>query len=71
MLFDELIQREREEARQEGIEQGIERGLEQGKKESAGMIAINMLNDGMPIDKVAQLTGLSLDELKAIQAKTN
>ena len=47
---------------EEGIEKGIEKGIEEGKEE----IALNLLEEGFPIEKVVKITGLSeKDILKA------
>ncbi len=50
------IRQEREEAREEGREEGRQEGIER--------TAVNMLQDGMSPEKVAQLTGLTIEQVK-------
>ena len=47
---------------QKGKIQGIEEGMEKEKIE----IAKNMLKEGLPIDMVSKLTGLSENEVKRL-----
>lgn len=42
--------------------QGLEQGLEKGKKETAK----NLLNKGLDIEFVSEVTGLSIDEIKML-----
>jgi len=44
-----------EQLRAEGVEQGLKQGLRQGTE----AVALNLLNDGMPVEKVIKFTGLS------------
>ena len=44
---------------QEGIEKGIEKGIEQGKKS----IIANMLQKGLDIEMIVELSGLSENEV--------
>ena len=50
------------EMRRKGIEEGIEKGIEKGIKEGIEMgkleAAINMLKEGIPLDKIVKITGL-------------
>ena len=50
----------------EGIEKGIEQGIEQGKKEQQIEIAKNMLEKGMDINTIIELTALTEQEIKNI-----
>ena len=46
-----------------GIVKGIARGIEQGRAE----VAINMLRTGLlPPEQIAQVTGLSLEEIRKL-----
>ena len=44
-----------------GHEQGLAEGLEQGRAEGLLLAARNMLSQGMPVDIVVNVTGLSED----------
>jgi predicted transposase/invertase (TIGR01784 family) len=54
-------------AREEGIEEGIEKGIEKGKIQ----VAKNMLAKNTTLDFIAEVTGLSIEEIKALQAQSN
>ena len=49
--------------RKEGLKDGRKEGLKDGKKEGKLDVAKNMLSDGLPIDRVVKLTGLSKEEI--------
>jgi len=63
-----------EEATQKGIEQGIEQGIEIGEQrgEQRGIeiaqkrLAQNLLSQGMEVEQVAELTELSLEEVRKL-----
>lgn len=48
-----------------GIAQGMERGVENTRKETA----LSMLKEGLPVDMVARITSLSIEEIKALHQK--
>ena len=64
---------DRDEAIKEGLEQGfnqgIEKGLEQGSNNRANEIAKNMLKAKMSISEIAQLTGLSENDIMKIKSE--
>ena len=49
---------------------GYDRGKVEGQEEKAIVIAINLLKQGIPIDVIAQATGLSIAELQQLQTKS-
>jgi predicted transposase/invertase (TIGR01784 family) len=53
---------------EQGIEKGIAKGIERGKREKAVETAIALLKDNMPVDKIADITGLSAEEIKELKA---
>jgi len=61
----------KEEGRKEGFEQGLkqgaehwfQQGIEQGSIQSTEQIALNMLKNGEPAEKVALYTGLSIEKI--------
>ena len=55
-------------AREEGLEEGIERGRAEGRKESFVEIARQMLAREYPISEIAEMTGLSEEQIRALQA---
>lgn len=52
--------------RREGEKIGEQRGLEQGERKKAVEIARKMLGDKMPIEKMAEYSGLSLEEIQKL-----
>ena len=61
---------EREAGREEGIKEGetkgIKRGRKEGKEEGIKEVAKKLLKEKMPIKKIAEITGLSEEELKEL-----
>lgn len=55
----------REEALDEGRKEGLEIGLEQGRKNAFASIIANMRNKGLSLEAIAEMLGLSHDEIKA------
>jgi hypothetical protein len=51
-----------------GLKQGKKEGKESGKQEKAEEIALNMLQSGLPIEQISQLTKLSIAKIKKLQA---
>ena len=60
------IRQEREEAREEGREEG----REQGRQEGIERTAVNLLRDGMTTEKVAQLTGLTIERVEKLKSES-
>ncbi|MDO4547730.1 MAG: Rpn family recombination-promoting nuclease/putative transposase, partial [Clostridia bacterium] len=50
-----------------GEKRGLRQGREEGIQLSKKAIAKNMLADGMPVEKIVYLTGLSLNEVRKMQ----
>jgi predicted transposase/invertase (TIGR01784 family) len=47
---------------------GVEQGIEKGKREKAIETAIALLKDNMPVNKIADITGLSAEEITKLKA---
>ncbi|WHE07047.1 Rpn family recombination-promoting nuclease/putative transposase [Thermoanaerobacterium thermosaccharolyticum] len=62
----EGIEKGIEKGIKEGIEKGIEEGIKKGAKEEKIAIAKKLLKNGMSIDKIAEITELSEDEIKKL-----
>jgi predicted transposase YdaD len=71
----EAEQRGREEGKQEGIELGKQEGIELGKQEGIELgkqegieaVARNMLNNGIDVALIAQMTGLTIEQVTALR----
>ncbi|MCX3065219.1 transposase, partial [Wolbachia endosymbiont of Drosophila pseudotakahashii] len=65
----------KEEGREEGIlighekgrEEGIQIGEEKGEKQAKIAVAKNSLKAGVSIDVIAEITGLSIDEIQKLR----
>ncbi|MCI9034469.1 MAG: Rpn family recombination-promoting nuclease/putative transposase [Lachnospiraceae bacterium] len=57
------------EAKESGKKEGIEIGREQSKFDKSIQLAKNMLQKGLTINIIAEVTGLSLAEIEALQLK--
>ena len=57
------------EGEAKGIEKGIEKGFEKGFEKGIEKIAINMLKDDEPLDKIIKFTGLSQDDIAKLKSK--
>ena len=56
-----------EKGREEGIKEGVEKGKAEGERKKAIETAKNLLKMGLPIEQVAQATGLSVEEISELQ----
>ena len=63
MTLEQEIYNERMESYKEGIEQGMTQGLQQGEANKARSIAAGMKAKGMDVATIAELTGLSEEEI--------
>lgn len=64
--MEQGIQQGMEQGMQQGMEQGVKQGEVIGKKEQAIQIARNALANGLSVELVATLTGLSEDEIRTL-----
>jgi hypothetical protein len=53
-----------------GIE-GIEQGIEQGESRATQKIALNLLRKNIPLEMIAEVTGLSIEQLQQLQSSQN
>jgi predicted transposase/invertase (TIGR01784 family) len=56
-----------EEGQKAGLEKGLQQGLETGQQQKAQEIARAMLTQGMEPSLVAQVTGLTPDQIAALE----
>jgi predicted transposase/invertase (TIGR01784 family) len=57
-----------QKGRQEGRQEGIQIGEQKGRQEERPAVAVNLLRERIPVEKVAKLTGLPIDEVDQIAA---
>ena len=53
----------------QGMERGIAQGMERGAENTRRETALSMLKEGLPVDMVARITNLSIEEIKALHQK--
>lgn len=51
----------------EGMEKGMEKGLQKGTQKGKLEDALEMLKDGVAVEKIAKYTGLSPDMITALK----
>lgn len=51
----------------QGLEQGLEQGVEKGLREANEKVAMKLIQKGMEIEEVANLTGLTVEEIQLIE----
>ena len=51
---------------EEGIEKGIEKGKEEGREEGKRQMVINCFVEGLPIELISKIAGLSVEEVEEI-----
>ena len=56
----------KKEALHEGIKKGKQEGKQEGLHEKAVQTARALLKEGMPVNKIAKITGLSVKEIKKL-----
>jgi predicted transposase/invertase (TIGR01784 family) len=56
---------------QDILHEGQAQGLELGSEQKAQEIATNMLNEGVAIALIVRVTGLTIEQVQQLQAKTD
>ncbi len=65
-MFATTMERVQKKAREEGREEGVEQGLEKGRLEERQRNARAFKALGIPVETIAQATGLSIEEIEAL-----
>ena len=65
-MREEIRKEMREEGRAEGRAEGVAEGRVQGAKNTQKEIARKMLNKGMDINSISELSGLTIEEINGI-----
>ena len=56
-----------EKAYKKGYEEGYKIGYEEERKKVSKKVALKLLTYNFPIDEIADITGLSIDEIKKLE----
>jgi len=70
MLSTTLRKRDKMQFRQghqEGLEKGIQEGIQKGIQKKAADTAKALLKENMSTNKIAEITGLSVEEIKKLK----
>jgi len=74
VTYQEILREGLEEGKARGLEEGKTKGLEEGlaigeakATNQIKQIAMNMINSGLSIDLIAQLTGLIPEQIQKLQ----
>lgn len=62
-IADQLIAK----GKQEGMQKGMQEGMQKGEKAAARKIARSLIKQGLPLELIAESTGLSLSELQSLK----
>jgi predicted transposase/invertase (TIGR01784 family) len=65
-LVQQGLQRGLQQGLQKGLQQGLQKGLLEGEKRKALATARKLKQKGMSIQEIAELTGLSIDEVQKL-----
>ena len=67
--YDRIMRSIRMDMKEEFLEEGKAAGLKEGLAEGRADIARNMIRESFPPERIAQLTGLSQDDVRRIAAE--
>lgn len=62
-----IYQMIKDEGKEEGKQQGIQEGRQEGSQEKAREIALNLIAEGMGIEAIARITGLTVEVVQQLQ----
>jgi predicted transposase/invertase (TIGR01784 family) len=51
-------------------EKGFEKGIEKGRQESLQTVALKMLSENLDLETIARFTGVTIEQLKSLQAES-
>jgi predicted transposase/invertase (TIGR01784 family) len=67
--WNNMLSYAKEQAKESGKMEGIDIGVVKGKEERNVEIAQVLFSEGFSIDKIATITGLTMEQLQSIQPK--
>jgi predicted transposase/invertase (TIGR01784 family) len=59
-----------QKGKKEGIEEGIEKGIEKGQVQALQAVALNLLDEGLPLHLIEKATGLSPEQIQNLKKPT-
>ena len=67
VIYQEILEEGMAEGIAKGMAEGIAKGEAKGKAETARKVALNLLGIGMSLEQVAQVTELSIEQVRVLQ----
>ena len=67
MTYTLKLKEERKIGHEAGFREGMEKGLQKGTQKGKLETALEMLKDGVAVEKIAKYTGLSPDMITALK----
>jgi len=61
-----LLDQAKKEGKKEGMEKGMEKGIVQGMEKGIKATALKMKNSGLDANLIANITGLSVEEIEKL-----
>ncbi|MCW6038638.1 hypothetical protein K4A83_20520, partial [Spirulina subsalsa FACHB-351] len=75
VIYQKILEEGLQQGKMEGLQQGKMEGLQQGKMEGLQQgkeeVAVNLLQNGMTVELVAQLTQLPFERVQSLQQGFN
>ncbi|WP_417897684.1 hypothetical protein ABN702_15495 [Bacillus haimaensis] len=68
-IFGELMEQEKEEGKEIGKELGKELEIKIGREEGQRLVAQELLQDGMSVERVAKLAKLPIEEVEKMRVR--
>ena len=65
-VYQDALQEGEQRGLQRGLTRGLQKGWKKGKQEGKQEIALNLLKVGMSAEQVAQVTGLTVEQVRQL-----
>ena len=65
-VYQDALQEGEQKGWQRGLTKGLQKGWKKGKQEGKQEIALNLLKVGMSAEQVAQVTGLTVEQVRQL-----
>ncbi|MCI9287744.1 MAG: hypothetical protein HFJ57_07320 [Clostridia bacterium] len=65
--MEEAIEMIEADAIERGLQKGLQKGIQKGIKQKTEMIINNMLQKGMKLDEIKELTGATNNEIEEVK----
>ena len=66
-MFATKLEKYGEKLKKEAMQEGVKKGVQKGMHRKAIQTARALLEENMPLEKISQITGLSIEEIESIK----